>query len=52
MSTVRDARRSRVLGEAEPAGHAVTVRRPVAEDGSAPDADDAPGNVAVVARAY
>jgi prolyl-tRNA synthetase len=39
-------------GEAELAGHAVTVRCLVAEDGSVPDADDAPGNVAVVARAY
>jgi prolyl-tRNA synthetase len=39
-------------GEAELADHAVTVRCLVAEDGSVPDADDAPGNVAVVARAY
>jgi prolyl-tRNA synthetase len=39
-------------GEAELAEHSVTVRCLVAEDGSVPDADDAPGNVAVVARAY
>ncbi len=39
-------------GEAELAEHAVTVRCLVAEDGSVPDADEAPGNVAVVARAY
>ncbi len=39
-------------GEARLAEHAVTVRCLVAEDGSVPDADDAPGNVAVVARAY
>ncbi|BCL23263.1 hypothetical protein GCM10017668_51060 [Streptomyces tuirus] len=34
------------------ADHAVTVRCPVAEDGSVPDADDVPGNVAAVAGAY
>jgi prolyl-tRNA synthetase len=39
-------------GEAKLADHAATVRCLVAEDGSVPDADDAPGNVAVVARAY
>jgi prolyl-tRNA synthetase len=39
-------------GEAELAAHAVTVRCLVAEDGSVPGTDDAPGNVAVVARAY
>jgi prolyl-tRNA synthetase len=39
-------------GEAKLAEHAVTVRCLLAEDGSVPDADDAPGNVAVVARAY
>ncbi|MFD8151774.1 proline--tRNA ligase [Streptomyces sp. NPDC059720] len=39
-------------GEAELADHAVTVRCLVAEDGSVPDDEDAPGNVAVVARAY
>ncbi|MEU4086850.1 proline--tRNA ligase [Streptomyces aureus] len=39
-------------GEARLAEHAVTVRCLLAEDGSVPDADDAPGNVAVVARAY
>ncbi|KPI03334.1 Prolyl-tRNA synthetase [Actinobacteria bacterium OK006] len=39
-------------GEAELAEHSVTVRCLVAEDGSVPDTDDAPGNVAVVARAY
>ncbi|MFE6286853.1 proline--tRNA ligase [Streptomyces sp. NPDC057877] len=39
-------------GEARLAEHAVTVRCLVAEDGAVPDADDAPGNVAVVARAY
>ncbi|MEU5096044.1 proline--tRNA ligase [Streptomyces sp. NPDC020996] len=39
-------------GEAALAGHGMTVRCLVAEDGSVPAADDAPGNVAVVARAY
>ncbi|MFJ8362800.1 proline--tRNA ligase [Streptomyces sp. NPDC093984] len=39
-------------GEARLVEHAVTVRCLVAEDGSVPSADDAPGNVAVVARAY
>lgn len=39
-------------GEAELAGHGVTVRCLVTEGGSVPDADDAPGNVALVARAY
>ncbi|MBQ1092373.1 proline--tRNA ligase [Streptomyces sp. B93] len=39
-------------GEVRLAEHGVTVRCLVAEDGSVPDADDAPGNVAVVARAY
>ena len=39
-------------GEAKLAEQAVSVRCLVAEDGSVPDADDAPGNVAVVARAY
>ncbi|WFB07179.1 proline--tRNA ligase [Streptomyces sp. LX-29] len=39
-------------GEAVLAGEAVSVRCLVAEDGSVPDADDAPGNVAIVARAY
>ncbi|MFI7503057.1 proline--tRNA ligase [Streptomyces sp. NPDC049687] len=39
-------------GEARLAEHAVTVRCLVAEDGSVPDDGDAPGNVAVVARAY
>ncbi|MEV8019240.1 proline--tRNA ligase [Streptomyces sp. NPDC086554] len=39
-------------GEAELAEHSVSVRCLVAEDGAVPDADDAPGNVAVVARAY
>ncbi|MFD0317515.1 proline--tRNA ligase [Streptomyces flavalbus] len=39
-------------GEARLAEQGVTVRCLVAEDGSVPDADDAPGNVAVVARAY
>ncbi|MFI8295329.1 proline--tRNA ligase [Streptomyces nigra] len=39
-------------GEARLAEHAVTVRCLVAGDGSVPDAEDAPGNVAVVARAY
>jgi prolyl-tRNA synthetase len=44
-----------VLGEEGEAGlgeHAVTVRCLVAADGSVPDAQDAPGNVAIVARAY
>ncbi|MDI9830928.1 proline--tRNA ligase [Streptomyces sp. KAU_LT] len=39
-------------GEAALAEHAVTVRCLVAADGSVPDAEDVPGNVAVVARAY
>ncbi|MEU6374724.1 proline--tRNA ligase [Streptomyces sp. NPDC046909] len=39
-------------GEARLAEHAVTVRCLVAEDGSVPVEDKAPGNVAVVARAY
>ncbi|MFJ4204497.1 proline--tRNA ligase [Streptomyces sviceus] len=39
-------------GEARLAEHGVTVRCLVAEDGSVPGTDDAPGNVAVVARAY
>ncbi|MCX4547901.1 proline--tRNA ligase [Streptomyces sp. NBC_01500] len=39
-------------GEAELAGHSVSVRCLVAEDGSVPDSDDAPGTVALVARAY
>ncbi|NEA65291.1 proline--tRNA ligase [Streptomyces sp. SID12488] len=39
-------------GEARLGAHALTVRCLVAADGSVPDADDAPGNVAIVARAY
>ncbi|GAA3376194.1 proline--tRNA ligase [Streptomyces sannanensis] len=39
-------------GEAELAEQAVTVRCLVTEDGAVPDADDAPGTVALVARAY
>ncbi|RFU83357.1 proline--tRNA ligase [Streptomyces triticagri] len=39
-------------GEARLAEHSVSVRCLVAEDGSVPDRDDAPGNVALVARAY
>ncbi|MFE0100894.1 proline--tRNA ligase [Streptomyces sp. NPDC059009] len=39
-------------GEARLAEHSVTVRCLVAEDGAVPDADDAPGTVALVARAY
>ncbi|MFF8194620.1 proline--tRNA ligase [Streptomyces bobili] len=39
-------------GENALAEHAATVRCLVAEDGSVPEAEDAPGNVAVVARAY
>ncbi|MEV5985081.1 proline--tRNA ligase [Streptomyces sp. NPDC052051] len=39
-------------GEARLAQHAMTVRCLLAEDGSVPDTDDAPGTVAVVARAY
>lgn len=39
-------------GEAKLAEQAVSVRCLVAEDGSVPDADDAPGTVAVVARSY
>ncbi|MFP3987635.1 proline--tRNA ligase [Streptomyces sp. E11-3] len=39
-------------GEAELAENAVTVRCLLTEDGSVPDFDDAPGTVALVARAY
>ncbi|MEV8320040.1 proline--tRNA ligase [Streptomyces sp. NPDC059900] len=39
-------------GEARLAEHSVSVRCLVAEDGAVPDADETPGNVAVVARAY
>lgn len=39
-------------GEARLAEHGVSVRCLVAEDGSVPDADDEPGTVALVARAY
>lgn len=39
-------------GEARLAEQALSVRCLVAEDGSVPDDGDAPGNVAVVARAY
>ncbi|MFM9626589.1 MULTISPECIES: proline--tRNA ligase [Streptomyces] len=39
-------------GENALAEHAATVRCLVAADGSVPEAEDAPGNVAVVARAY
>ncbi|MCX5267968.1 proline--tRNA ligase [Streptomyces sp. NBC_00199] len=39
-------------GEAGLAEQSLTVRCLVAEDGSVPDSEDAPGNVAVVARAY
>ncbi|WP_329569902.1 proline--tRNA ligase [Streptomyces sp. NBC_01361] len=39
-------------GEAELAEHSVSVRCLVTEDGAVPGADDAAGNVAVVARAY
>ncbi|MGP3981152.1 proline--tRNA ligase [Streptomyces sp. KR80] len=39
-------------GEGKLAEQAVTVRCLVGEDGSVPDADDAPGTLAVVARAY
>lgn len=39
-------------GEAKLAERGVTVRCLVAEDGSVPEADDQPGNVAIVARAY
>ncbi|MFJ4922642.1 proline--tRNA ligase [Streptomyces sp. NPDC088725] len=39
-------------GEAALAEHGVTVRCLVAEDGSVPETDDAPGTVALVARAY
>lgn len=39
-------------GEAALAEHSVTVRCLVGEDGSVPESDEAPGNVAVVARAY
>ncbi|MEV6790487.1 proline--tRNA ligase [Streptomyces sp. NPDC051320] len=40
------------VGEAELAEQAVSVRCLVAEDGSVPETDDAPGTVALVARAY
>ncbi|MEV1062137.1 proline--tRNA ligase [Streptomyces sp. NPDC050263] len=39
-------------GEARLAERSLTVRCLVAEDGSVPDDGDAPGNVAIVARAY
>lgn len=39
-------------GEARLAEHSVTVRCLLAEDGSVPADEDAPGNVAIVARAY
>lgn len=39
-------------GEAALAERSVSVRCLVTEDGAVPDADDAPGNVAIVARAY
>ncbi|MFI0241235.1 proline--tRNA ligase [Streptomyces sp. NPDC016845] len=39
-------------GEAALAEHGVSVRCLLAADGSVPEADDAPGNVAIVARAY
>ncbi|MFG2663033.1 proline--tRNA ligase [Streptomyces sp. NPDC048387] len=39
-------------GEAKLGEQAVTVRCLVAEDGSVPDADDAPGTLAIVARSY
>ncbi|MGW1272316.1 proline--tRNA ligase [Streptomyces sp. NPDC002491] len=39
-------------GEAGLAERSLTVRCLVAEDGSVPDDEDAPGNLAVVARAY
>ncbi|MGW7363220.1 proline--tRNA ligase [Streptomyces sp. NPDC054841] len=39
-------------GEAVLADQAVSVRCLVAADGSVPDADDAPGTLAIVARAY
>ncbi|WP_171171549.1 proline--tRNA ligase [Streptomyces sp. I05A-00742] len=39
-------------GEARLAEQAVTVRCLVTEDGGVPDADDAPGTIALVARAY
>lgn len=39
-------------GEARLAEHGASVRCLVAEDGSVPESDDAPGTVAVVARAY
>ncbi|MFJ7104270.1 proline--tRNA ligase [Streptomyces albogriseolus] len=41
-----------VEGEAKLAEQGVTVRCLVAADGSVPDSDDQPGNIAVVARAY
>ncbi|UGY93827.1 proline--tRNA ligase [Streptomyces gobiensis] len=39
-------------GEAKLAEQSVSVRCLIAADGSVPDADDAPGTVAIVARAY
>ncbi|GAA4701522.1 proline--tRNA ligase [Streptomyces buecherae] len=39
-------------GEAKLAEQAVSVRCLIAEDGAVPDADDAPGTVAIVARSY
>lgn len=39
-------------GEARLAEHSVTVRCLVTEDGAVPDAEETPGNVALVARSY
>lgn len=39
-------------GGREPTGHGAAVGRPVADDGSVPLADDAPGDTAVPSRAY
>ncbi|MFF5448380.1 proline--tRNA ligase [Streptomyces sp. NPDC012888] len=39
-------------GEAKLAEQAVSVRCLIAEDGSVPEADDAPGTLAIVARSY
>jgi hypothetical protein len=39
-------------GEAKLAEQGVSVRCLVAADGSVPTADDQPGNIAIVARAY
>lgn len=40
------------MGEEELAQQGVSVRCLVTKDGGVPDSDDAPGTLAIVARAY